>query len=98
MTTGSKLFSLALLAVTACSKSTQTTQAPAPAPAPARTPPAPATTSPSSDPRVGLKPGLTDAGQAVSNLKVSAQAEPPEGFKGITNSDIAFTGNYAVQG
>src|SRR6185295_11250300 len=32
------------------------------------------------------------------NLKVSAQAHSPEGFRGITNSDIAFTGNYALQG
>ena len=94
MTIGRTFTSLTLLAVLACSKTTQTSQAPAPAPAPART----AAAAPSSDPRVGLRPGLTDAGEAVSNLKVSAQAQPPEGFKGITNADIAFTGNYAVQG
>lgn len=50
------------------------------------------------DPRVGLKAGLMDAGEAVSNLKVVAKAVSPPGFLGITNSDLAFTGNYAIQG
>jgi hypothetical protein len=50
------------------------------------------------DPRVGLKAGLLDAGEAVSNLKVVAKAVSPSGFLGITNSDITFTGNYAIQG
>jgi hypothetical protein len=50
------------------------------------------------DARVGLKAGLTDAGEAVSNLKVLAKAASPPGFLGITNSDLAFTGNYVIQG
>jgi hypothetical protein len=50
------------------------------------------------DPRVGLKAGLMDPGEAVSNLKVVAKAVSPQGFLGITNSDLAFTGNYAIQG
>jgi hypothetical protein len=50
------------------------------------------------DPRVGLKAGLTNAGEAVSNLKVVAKAVSPPGFLGVTNSDLAFTGNYAIQG
>ena len=50
------------------------------------------------DPRVGLKAGLMDAGEAISNLKVVAKAVSPPGFLGITNSDLAFTGNYAIQG
>ncbi|MEX2154334.1 MAG: hypothetical protein WD825_13425 [Gemmatimonadaceae bacterium] len=55
-----------------------------------------ATTTP--DPRVGLKAGLMDAGEAVSNLKILANVPPPERFVGSTNSDLAFTGNYAIQG
>jgi LVIVD repeat-containing protein len=58
----------------------------------------PQTDVPPADPRVGLKAGLMDAGEAVSNLKVVAKAVSPSGFLGITNSDIAFTGNYAIQG
>ena len=58
----------------------------------------PQTDAPRPDPRVGLKAGRMDAGEAVSNLKVVAKAESPSGFLGITNSDLAFTGNYAIQG
>ncbi|MCA0377725.1 MAG: hypothetical protein LCH84_18980, partial [Gemmatimonadetes bacterium] len=54
--------------------------------------------NPATDPRVGLKAGLFDAGEAVSNLKVLARAQSPKGFLGITNSDLAFTGNYVIQG
>ena len=39
-----------------------------------------------------------DAGEAVSNLRVVAKAVSPPGFLGITNSDLAFTGNYVIQG
>ncbi|MBI4501317.1 MAG: hypothetical protein HY700_09165 [Gemmatimonadetes bacterium] len=41
---------------------------------------------------------MMDAAEATSNLKITGKAEPPGSFRGITNSDIAFTGNYAVQG
>src|SRR5688572_9589501 len=57
----------------------------------------PPQTAPQPDPRVGLKAGLHNAGEAISNLKVS-KAVSPQGFLGITNSDLAFTGNYAIQG
>ena len=61
--------------------------------------PAPETTpAPTADARIGLSAGLFDAGEAVSNLKITAKAASPEGFLGITNSDLAFTGNYAIQG
>ena len=50
------------------------------------------------DPRVGLKAGLMDAGEAVSGMKMMAKAVSPPGFLGITNSDITFTGKYAIQG
>ncbi len=61
----------------------------------------PPTTDPEAsrpDPRVGLKAGLMDPGEAISNLKVVAKAVSPPGFLGVTNSDLAFTGNYAIQG
>ena len=52
----------------------------------------------SSDPRVGLGAGLFDAEEAVWNLRVLSKTLPPEAFVGVTNSDLAFTGNYAIQG
>ena len=54
--------------------------------------------APSPDPRVGLKAGLMNAGEAVWNLRVVSQTPPSPQFVGITNSDLAFTGNYAIQG
>ena len=54
--------------------------------------------APSPDPRVGLRAGLTDAGEAVLNLRVISETPPPEQFAGVTNSDLAFTGKYAIQG
>ncbi len=61
------------------------------------TPPRPVV-DPRNDARVGLKAGLMDAGEASENLKVIAKAVSPPGFLGITNSDLAFTGNYVIQG
>ena len=54
--------------------------------------------TPQNDPRVGLKAGVFDAAEASWNLKVVSKTQPPERFKGSTNSDLAFTGNYAIQG
>src|SRR5688500_12327257 len=54
--------------------------------------------APSPDPRVGLEAGLHDAGEAVWNLKVVSENPSPEQFAGITNSDMAFTGKYLIQG
>ncbi|MDB4885759.1 MAG: repeat-containing protein [Gemmatimonadetes bacterium] len=56
------------------------------------------TTPPSPDPRVGLRAGLMDAGEASWNMRVLSKTPPSEKFVGITNSDLAFTGNYAIQG
>jgi hypothetical protein len=61
------------------------------------TPPTPPV-NPALDARVGLKAGLTDAEQAVSNMRVLSSTMSPPGFAGITNSDLAFTGKYAIQG
>jgi hypothetical protein len=54
--------------------------------------------APSPDPRVGLRAGLTDAGEAIWNLRVISETPPPAQFAGVTNSDLAFTGKYAIQG
>jgi hypothetical protein len=76
----------------ACSSSGGMSSAAAPAPA---TAPA---TAPARDPRIGLRPGLFDAGEAVWNLRVLSRTPPPREFLGRVNSDLAFTGNYAIQG
>jgi hypothetical protein len=65
--------------------------APAPAVSTSATPPSP-------DPRVGLRAGLNDAGEAAWNLRVVSQTPPSPEFEGVTNSDLAFTGKYAIQG
>ena len=54
--------------------------------------------APTPDPRVGLAPGMFDAGEAIWNLRMLSTTPPPEEFVGTTNSDLAFTGNYAIQG
>lgn len=49
-----------------------------------------------SDPRIGLKAGLHDAGIAQWNMALVANAPRPEGFS--TNSDLAFSGNLVFLG
>jgi hypothetical protein len=56
------------------------------------------TTAPSPDPRIGLGAGLFDAEEALWNLEKLSTSNPSEAFVGVTNSDLAFTGNYAIQG
>jgi hypothetical protein len=55
-------------------------------------------TTPSPDPRVGLAPGRWDAAQAAWNLRLVSTTPPNGKFLGVTNSDLAFTGKYAIQG
>ena len=58
------------------------------------------------DPRVGLKPGWTDAGEAISNLRLVAHRSRPEGFGnpanrgdfGVANADLAFRGDLLFLG
>jgi hypothetical protein len=50
------------------------------------------------DPRVGLRAGKTDAGEAIWNLRSLSHTPAPDKFAGITNSDVAFLGPYAIQG
>jgi hypothetical protein len=71
---------------------------PPPAVMPAPVTPIVSATTPSPDPRVGLSPGRWDAGQAAWNLKLVSTTPPSEKFLGITNSDLAFTGKYTIQG
>ena len=64
------------------------------------------TTAPSPDPRVGLRAGWMDAGEAAWNLRVVSKTPPSEKFfspttpgdRRLTNSDLAFSGKYAIQG
>ena len=53
---------------------------------------------PTPDPREGLAPGLFDAGEAIWNMRMLSTTPPEEPFVGQMNSDLAFTGNYAIQG
>src|SRR3954470_12727730 len=62
---------------------------------------APATNSsvaPSPDPRVGLKAGRYDAGQAQWNMRLVSNNPSPSPFDSSTNSDMAFYRNYVIQG
>jgi hypothetical protein len=54
--------------------------------------------APSPDPRVGLSAGRWDAGQAAWNLRLVSTTPPSPQFNGVTNSDLAFTGKYVIQG
>ncbi|HJQ21474.1 MAG TPA: hypothetical protein VJ867_14085 [Gemmatimonadaceae bacterium] len=59
---------------------------------------APTMASPTSDPRVGLKAGVTNAGEALFGARMQAAAPSPSGFEKSMNSDLTFLGNYAIQG
>jgi hypothetical protein len=54
--------------------------------------------APSPDPRVGLSPGRDNAGVAAWNVRLVSNTPPSEEFVGVTNSDLAFKGNYVIQG
>ncbi len=82
----------AALSAAAC---THTGGAPGPAPAQAANK---STSPPNPDPRVGLKAGLWDAGQAAWNLRLVSTTRPTGKFLNSTNSDLAFTGHQVIQG
>ena len=75
---------------------------PPPVPPPAVMPPpvAPIVSAmaPKPDPRVGLKAGWWDAGQAAWNMRMVSTTPPGPKVLGSTHSDLAFTGKYAIQG
>jgi hypothetical protein len=54
--------------------------------------------APSPDPRVGLRGGAYDAAEAAWNLRVVSETRPSEKFAAGINSDLAFLGNYVIQG
>lgn len=58
--------------------------------------------APNPDPRIGLKPGANvgEAGEAGFNMRLVSNTSAPEGFtgRGATGSDLAFSGNYFIQG
>jgi hypothetical protein len=64
------------------------------------------TTPPSPDPRVGLRAGWMNAGEAAWNLRVVSRTPPSKDFynpttpgdRRLTNSDLAFIDHYAIQG
>ena len=53
---------------------------------------------PRPDPRVGLRAGLFNAAEASWNMRLVSTTPPTEQFMGRTNSDLAFSGSYAIQG
>ncbi len=61
---------------------------------------------PTPDPRVGLKAGWFDAGEASWNIKLVSNTKPSESFLNpstpgdarLKNSDLAFSGNLVFQG
>jgi len=81
-----------VLGVAACAPAVSTTASAAPTQAPS------VAAAPSPDPRVGLSAGLTDAGEAIWNMRLLSATAPPREFVGATNSDLAFTGDYVIQG
>ena len=98
--------SLAVVSVIAACTSMSSSSAPAPASDMSTTPPSP-------DPRVGLAAGTTDsvvidgqprrvirtkAGEAAWNIRLVSNTPPSPRFNGVTHSDLAFLGNYAIQG
>ena len=62
--------------------------------------------APSPDPRVGLRAGWFNAGEAGWNLRLVSNTPPSESFinpstpgdRRLVNSDLAFVGKYAIQG
>ena len=92
---------ITLLSAAACAHSTSTgAKAPAPSQRVNAGNGAVHSTSgaPSPDPRIGLRAGLMDAGEATWNLRVVSKTPPSGKFLGSTNSDLAFTGQYVIQG
>ena len=63
-------------------------------------------TAPSPDPRVGLRAGWFNAGEASWNLRLVSNTPPSEKFinsttpgdRRLVNSDLSFSGKYAIQG
>ena len=85
------LLAFGLLAASACGGSSAPGGLPSPEPDMSTSPASP-------DPRLGLRAGVENAGQAAWNIRPISFTPTPKDFAGVTNSDIAFTGKYAIQG
>jgi hypothetical protein len=81
----------ALVSVAACAPSSSMNSAPSPSGDMS-------TTAPNPDPRVGLRAGKMNAAEATWNLRVVSETPPSPNFVDKVNSDLAFTGPYAIQG
>ena len=85
------LVATGVLALGACSSSSPETAAPAPV--------ALSTERPTPDPRVGLGAGPGNTAEtAIWNMRLISNTPSPAPFAGVTNSDLAFQGNYVFQG
>jgi hypothetical protein len=93
MTDRSLVLAACLVLLSGCASGPAATGTPAPGLAAAA-----AASAPIPDPRPDLAPGLFDAGEAIWNLRKLSSTPPPEDFVGGINSDLAFTGDYAIQG
>jgi LVIVD repeat len=82
-----------LVLLAACSHSTNSSSPNPPSPSASKS-----TQAPKPDPRVGLKGGKTDAGEAIWNLRPVSSTPPSAKFVDGINSDMAFTGHYVIQG
>src|SRR5262245_44224200 len=76
---------------------------PTPPPPPPAVMPPPVTpivsnTAPSPDPRVGLAAGRWDAAQAAWNMRMISTTPPSEASAEATHSDLAFLGEYGIEG
>jgi hypothetical protein len=76
-------FAFGVLAFAGCGPSTMASRPAAPTPPPSR---------------IGLRAGLHNAAEAAWNVRVVSKSQPTGQFVGTANSDLAFTGNYAIQG
>ena len=92
----SAILAFAVAGLGACAHSSAT-GAGAPSPATSQPVQMGAGAAPNPDPRVGLRAGLWDAGEASWNMNLLSNTRPPERFN-ATNSDLAFFGKYAIQG
>ena len=89
------------LSAIACASSTTSSAGGSIAPAPDMS-----TSPPSPDPRVGLRAGWMNPGEAIWNLQIVAKRPPSEAFinlstpgdRRLINSDLAFLGKYVIQG
>ena len=93
---------IGLIALGACATSSSTAgTGPSLAPTPDMS-----ASAPSPDPRLGLRPGVFNAAEAAWNMRLVSTTRPSAAFlptdtpsdSRLWNSDIGFTGHYAIQG